>query len=77
MVMIELIAPITYGTTSRWLVVGGVVRWETAGWRLAALRPREVAQPTGQKDRAGAVRAARESLELPEIGWLAYANPTT
>jgi hypothetical protein len=77
LVMVEILAPFRYGTARRWLVVGGVVRWEAAGWRLAAIRPREVAQPTGQRDRAAAVLAARESLELPEIGWLSYRKPAS
>jgi hypothetical protein len=77
LVMVEIIAPFSYGTATRWLVVGGVVHWEKSGWRLGAIRPREVAQPTGRRDRADAVLAAREGLELPGIGWLTYANPAS
>lgn len=75
-VMIEVGAPLSVGSNSRWAVIGGVVSWIDGGWSLTSMRPREVAQPTTtkQKSKVSSMTAAERNRVFEGPGWQSFAG---
>lgn len=66
-VMVEVAAPLTMGGSTRWAVVGGVVRWTADGWSVASMQPRETAQ--ADTLRADRLTPKQRVSTLKGLGW--------
>lgn len=44
-VMVEVAAPMTISSGTRWLFVGGIITWTDDRWQISSIKPTETGQP--------------------------------
>jgi hypothetical protein len=70
-VMVEVAGQLTIAGATRWVVVGGVVKWSSDGWQLVSIAPREVPQPSGKADVEDFTQVERDGT-LEGLGWFTF-----
>ena len=75
-VMVEVVAPLTTGDKStRWVIVGGVVRWTAGEWTLGSISPRELkTQPRGVESLTS---PDADTSWLDGLGWKTFTSSDT
>lgn len=73
-VMVEVAAPLTVASSTRWLIVGGVISWTDDGWQISSIRPTETGQPTSGATHLGEFTDEDRLAVLTGLGWTAFAN---
>lgn len=76
-VMVEVLAPLTMGDTTRWAVVGGVISWTDEGWVLTSIEPHAPQDPrlVEQNESETVVETLLVEGHLPDgIGWQRFAD---
>lgn len=74
-VMVEVLAPLTTKTGTRWVIIGGVVSWNGAEWKLASMAPRELpSQPPVTDVAVGDLPAADRQGVLDGLGWVSFGS---
>lgn len=73
-VMVEVAAPLTVASSTRWLIVGGVISWTENGWQISSIRPTETGQPTSGATHLGEFTDEDRLAVLTGLGWTAFAN---
>lgn len=73
-VMVEVAAPLTVASSTRWLIVGGVISWTENGWQISSIRPTETGQPTSGATHLGEFTDKDRLAVLTGLGWTAFAN---
>lgn len=73
-VMVEVVAPLTAGGTTRWAIVGGVVTWTPSGWQIESIRPQETGQPASPTAAVLEFSDNDRASVLPGVGWQFFAN---
>ncbi|MFL6060907.1 MAG: hypothetical protein ACJ72E_06730 [Marmoricola sp.] len=71
--MVQVDAPLRLGGSTRWCIVGGVVRWTADGWRLDSIQPTEVPQPAQERQDVRTMSVAERTRTLPGLGWQLFA----
>lgn len=74
-VMVEVVAPLTTKSGTRWVIVGGIVSWHDGQWHLASISPTELeSQPRAASADAGAMSVEDQSQVFPGLGWQLFAD---
>ncbi|MDR6208400.1 hypothetical protein QE364_000088 [Nocardioides zeae] len=73
-VMVEVAAPMTISSGTRWLFVGGVITWTDDGWQISSIKPTETGQPTSGATHLGDFTDEDRLAVLTGLGWTAFAN---
>lgn len=72
--MLEVAAPAVLSGKTRWLAVGGVVKWDSGEWKLVSIQPREIDQPARAEAKATDLGKADQSRTLSGLGWQLFSN---
>lgn len=74
-VMVEVVAPLTTRSGTRWAIVGGVVSWRDGQWELTSLRPTELkAQPSQPSRNASSMTSRDQEVVFEGLGWRLFAT---